>query len=325
MGERTRRRGQQVITAVITAGIALSCCLAAPSGASAAPEYRLKACVDKKSKAVRVILEPKKCAKSERAVTIQTRMTTLTPAIRYGVGAPSPGLGYDGDFYVDTATSRFYGPRIAGNWGVGQSLIGPQGPTGATGATGATGPAGSTGGTGPSGATGATGPAGPAGATGPAGGFGAYGSFYDTNTVPLAANSATAVPLNTTAFASGVSITGAGSADITMAAAGRYSIAFSLQLYNSVNARPIVAIWLAKNGTAVADTSTDIYLGSSADSQRNVAAWNFFVDAAAGDRYTLMIATNGTGVSIFSGASALTNPTGIPAVPSTILTVNQVG
>lgn len=320
MGKRDRRRGRQAITTVIAAAIALGCCLATPTAASAAPEYRLKACVDRKTKAVRVVVEPKKCTRSERAVTIQTRTPTPTPAIRYGVGAPSPGLGYDGDFYVDTATARFYGPRIAGNWGVGQSLVGPQGPTGATGPSGATGPAG---GSGPTGPTGATGP------TGPAGGFGAYGSFYDTTTVTLSSATATPVPLDTTVFASGVSIQDAGRNEITMAAAGRYSIAFSLQLFNSSNSRRIVSVWLSKNGTSptnwVANSSTDLYLGSSIDAERAVAAWNFFVDAAAGDRYSLMIAADGADVSLLAGPSAVTNPSGIPAIPSTILTVNQVG
>lgn len=47
-----------------------------------------------------------------------------------GTGAPSGGLGTDGDFYLDTAASRLYGPKTAGAWGSGVSLIGPQGPAG---------------------------------------------------------------------------------------------------------------------------------------------------------------------------------------------------
>lgn len=62
-----------------------------------------------------------------------------------GSGAPSSGTGTAGDFYLDTAASRLYGPKVGSSWGSGVSLIGPQGTTGATGATGpqgATGPAG---------------------------------------------------------------------------------------------------------------------------------------------------------------------------------------
>lgn len=66
-----------------------------------------------------------------------------------GSGAPDSGDGADGDFYYRTSNSQFYGPKTAGSWGSGVSLIGATGATGAAGSTGATG------------ATGATGPAGP--------------------------------------------------------------------------------------------------------------------------------------------------------------------
>lgn len=409
---------------------------ATPS-AQATKSYELTACVNKKTEKVRVIVAPQKCRKTERAVALNVSNTQPTPAIRYGVGAPTATLGYDGDFYVDTQNYLFYGPRTAGNWGVGQSLIGPTGPqgpagpagpigqpgprgsagpigpTGAIGPTGIAGPQGPIGSTGPqgdtgavglkgdkgdpgtsleilghydteadlilahptgiggesylvgagylytwngtawinvgqlqgpkgdkgdqgdqgpSGPTGAQGPigaTGPAGPTGPAGGFGAYGAFYDTETRVLARNTPYAIPLNATQLSQGVSIGGVNINEITMASAGKYNIAFSLQLYNNANSRAVVTIWLAKNGVAVAnyvpESSTDIYLGTATDTERSVAAWNFFVDAAAGDFYTLMIATNGASVSIYGDASANTDVPGLPTIPSTILTVNQVG
>lgn len=60
--------------------------------------------------------------------------------VRNGSGDPSSGLGVDGDFYIDTTATEIYGPKAAGAWGSGTSLIGPQGPVGATGATGPAGP-----------------------------------------------------------------------------------------------------------------------------------------------------------------------------------------
>ena len=42
-----------------------------------------------------------------------------------GSGAPGSGLGSDGDFYIDTDVSDFYGPKAAGTWGSATSLIGP--------------------------------------------------------------------------------------------------------------------------------------------------------------------------------------------------------
>lgn len=73
---------------------------------------------------------------------------------------------------------QIYGPKTAGAWGSGTSLIGPTGPAGAAGTTGPTGPAGTTGAAGPQGPignTGAIGPQGPSGAQGPVGNTGATG------------------------------------------------------------------------------------------------------------------------------------------------------
>ena len=60
--------------------------------------------------------------------------------------------GTDGDFYINTGTFMFFGPKAGGVWPAGTSLAG------ADGATGPAGPTGSTGATGPAGATGAAGP-----------------------------------------------------------------------------------------------------------------------------------------------------------------------
>lgn len=61
-------------------------------------------------------------------------------------GAPSAGLGNDGDLALDTTTDpdvpTLYGPKAAGAWPAGIPLRGPQGPAGADGADGADGPPG---------------------------------------------------------------------------------------------------------------------------------------------------------------------------------------
>lgn len=64
-----------------------------------------------------------------------------------GSGAPSSGLGTDGDFYLRSSNGDVY-EKAAGAWSVVANIKGPAGatgPTGATGATGATGPAGAPG------------------------------------------------------------------------------------------------------------------------------------------------------------------------------------
>ena len=301
----------------LTLGVLLSLFISATPSVQATKKYELNACINKETNTVRIVIAQQKCRKSERTIPLNMSATQPTPAIRYGLGAPTATMGYDGDFYVDTVTYTFFGPRTAGNWGVGQSLIGPRGPQGPQGPAGLTGPVGPSG---PIGEVGPVGNTGPPGETGPIGGFGDYGSFIDTETRPLTQASTFAIPLNVTQFAQGVSVVSG--SQITMANPGKYSIAFSLQLLNSVNTRPVVTIWLNKNDSPVADSATDVYLGTSIDTERSVAAWNFFVDAEAGDFFTLMVLTNGAGVSLYGGPAA--NP-GTPAIPSTILTINQVG
>lgn len=63
-----------------------------------------------------------------------------------GSGTPGAGTGADGDFYIDTATNRIYGPKVGGNWpGTSTPLVGPQGiqgPQGSQGPQGGVGPQG---------------------------------------------------------------------------------------------------------------------------------------------------------------------------------------
>jgi len=85
-----------------------------------------------------------------------------------------------------------------------------------------------------------------------------------------------------------------------------------------------VSIWLDKNGDAVPWTATQIFLESAGEKNAKIAAWNFFIELKAGDFVRLMIeATRANRVTI----AAITDPTfpDQPSIPSTILTVNQVG
>lgn len=65
--------------------------------------------------------------------------------VRYGSGAPTAGLGTDGDFYIDVSANFIYGPKAAGDWPAGVSVIGPKGDQGAKGDTGTAGNNGSDG------------------------------------------------------------------------------------------------------------------------------------------------------------------------------------
>lgn len=63
-----------------------------------------------------------------------------------GSGAPSSGIGGDGDFYLDTTAGVMYGPKTSGAWS-STTFVSTPGPAGANGAQGPAGPAGPAGAT----------------------------------------------------------------------------------------------------------------------------------------------------------------------------------
>ncbi len=184
---------------------------------------------------------------------------------------------------------------------------GPPGPTGLKGDTGLTGPKGDTGATG---ATGATGPAG-------TGGLGSYGSFFDTTTQTNSGGaSGNAFKFDTTDFNSGVSIVS--TSRITITNTGKYNIVFSAQMEKTDSGTDTIEIWLKKNGSNQSNTNTKFYLvGNGA---KAVASWNFFVDAAANDYYQIFWYSADSAVRVLAEIAGTR-----PAIPSIIMTVNQVG
>ena len=194
--------------------------------------------------------------------------------------------------------ARFTHPGI----GDGSGVPGPQGEQG------------------PKGDTGAQGMQGEKGDKGDSGTFANayYGSFYSTQTQSLAKDAIGAVTLNNTDFNNGVNIVS--DSRVTITNAGKYNIAFSAQLhYNGGGGSgTTVDIWLSKNGTAVSDSNTRVTVNSN--SPYIVAAWNFFVNASANDYYELMWSPTNTQIQIDYEAAGTH-----PAIPSVILTVNQIG
>jgi hypothetical protein len=134
------------------------------------------------------------------------------------------------------------------------------------------------------------------------------------------------IPLGVTQFASGVSITSG--SRITFSSTGKFNIAFSSQIIKEDTGDDTISIWLCKgsNGgscTNVPWSNTDmVFSGSNA---RNVAAWNFFVEATSGDYYQLMISSAGTTLKTKILSTAGQSNPNRPEIPGTILTVNQVG
>ena len=146
-----------------------------------------------------------------------------------------------------------------------------------------------------------------------------YGAFYSTQDQTNAgATTANKMTYNVTDLSSGVTIVS--NSRITIANGGVYNIQFSAQLDKTDSGDDVVDIWLCKNGSNVANTNTQITLVGN--NGKHVAAWNFVVQAQAGDYYELCWSSPDAAVFLNYVAAAST-PTR-PAIPSVILTVTQI-
>ena len=150
---------------------------------------------------------------------------------------------------------------------------------------------------------------------------GSYGSFYDTTTQTNVASTARSMSLNTTDITNGVSISGSTNpfnTYIKVANAGVYDIQFSAQVDKTDSGTDEIWIWLRKNGVNVDDSATSVQLvGNGA---HYVAAWNFFVNAAANDYFQLMWYSPDANVRLH----AETGFGVVPGIPSLIVTANRV-
>jgi hypothetical protein len=145
-----------------------------------------------------------------------------------------------------------------------------------------------------------------------------YGSWYDTKTQPnYAPNTSLAITADTEDFSYGITFS---AGTITFLEAGIYNIQFSLQVSKTDAGSDTISIWLDKGNTPVPFTSTDITLQGLGASQ--VAAWNFFVNASAGDTYSLRW-SSADSKAIIKAVAPQSSPTR-PAIPSVILTISQI-
>lgn len=227
-----------------------------------------------------------KCGKNEKLVKIVVPVLVPDSLVHTGTASPADFLtGHDGDFYIDVVGKKIYGPRIAGVWGAGISMIGEPGPVGKTGASlisGNSAPdplagtlgdfyldvtakmiygpknertiwgvgtsiSGATGAQGSAGSPGAPGPAGPAGAPGAAGAPGGYGKYGSFYDT----TTVTLIQSTATAIPLGVTdfsdgISVTDGSRITFSSSGKFNIAFSTQLLKEDNGTDTVTIWLCK-------------------------------------------------------------------------------
>lgn len=155
--------------------------------------------------------------------------------------------------------------------------------------------------------------------------YGNYGAFQHnatmTNVTPGTANAMIFGTNDITGHGVSITTDGTNLTNITLANAGVYNIQFSAQLDKTGGGGVAadVYIWLRKNGVDVSETNTRITLQGA--NTYTVAAWNFFVTAAAGDKFQIMWASSDANAAIVYISPVAYGP----VIPSVILTVNQVG
>jgi hypothetical protein len=144
-----------------------------------------------------------------------------------------------------------------------------------------------------------------------------YGSFYDTTDQTAAViNTAYGMTFNSTDITKGVTI-GTPTSRVYVDTRSVYNIQFSAQFVNTAGGTHNVWVWLRKNGTDVANSTTTLRLqGNNAET---VAAWNFLLDMNAGDYFELMWEVSDLAVALLADPASAVHP----AIPSIILTVTD--
>jgi hypothetical protein len=141
---------------------------------------------------------------------------------------------------------------------------------------------------------------------------------FDTTTQVNSAVSGNAFAYNTTVDSRGISVVSG--TQIQVAHSGVYDIQFSVQLEKKSANKEDVDIWLRKNNVDIPWSATTIVVEGS--SERQVAAWNFFLSMDTNEFAEIVWHTADTDVKAVA-VSGITNPTH-PDIPSIILTVNNV-
>ena len=147
-------------------------------------------------------------------------------------------------------------------------------------------------------------------------------------------NTATAVKWNTLDSGFGWTLNSPGSA--TAAVAGVYTIRYSLQFINTANAVHYVTVWLQKNGSDVANTSTIFAVPSRKSATPGEEGYlcgysEATFSVAVGDEIELYWATDkanvvspsADGIYIFHDAAQV-SPFARPAIPSAIGSISWV-
>lgn len=149
------------------------------------------------------------------------------------------------------------------------------------------------------------------------------GSFYDTGTQTAAANTPTAIGMDTTDIAVSIALDPLDATKMVFQKTAPHNVAFSVQLANaSTIAEDDVFVWLRVNGTDVTYTAshTTIQKKHAGVDGTAILALNIFYQFAAGDYAQLIWVTKTGGAAIQTIPGSGT----YPASPGVIVTVNQL-
>jgi len=145
-----------------------------------------------------------------------------------------------------------------------------------------------------------------------------YGSFYNDQTqTATSANVAYAIVYSSTTAAYGVAI-GSPASRIVVEDAGVYDFQFSVQVDATSGGDKELYIWPRINGNNVPDSAS--FFRIKGNNAEVVPSWNFLLEMNANDYFELMWLTDSTDVQLLAMAASAP----IPAVPSVILSVNEV-
>jgi hypothetical protein len=103
--------------------------------------------------------------------------------------------------------------------------------------------------------------------------------------------------------------------------AGVYNLQFSCQFTHSSSSKHDVWIWFRKNGSDVPNSASKLSMLSN--DQNQVPAWNFIFDLSGGDYVSVMWSSDTTQTSL-PAIAAQSTPVVIPAIPSVIITMQQI-
>ena len=144
-------------------------------------------------------------------------------------------------------------------------------------------------------------------------------AYQSTTQSGFTTTAAYSVSASTVAYSNGISLVD--NCKFQVASGGTYNLQFSLQLNKlQGGSAQNIDIWLAKNGTNVDWSNTNITLANN--NQLQVAAWNFVEELNANDYLELKINVTDTNVVIYA-EPARSSPTR-PAIPSAIITLTQI-